>query len=60
MCNENLLISKIYIFLKRLSLHAKFHCTYKHLCNNLEHLKTTMSAEKQLFMKLCLSLTGQI
>ena len=28
--------------------------------NNLEHLKTTMSAEKQLFMKLCPSITGQI
>ena len=36
MCNEFFLISKIYIFLKRLSLHAKFHCTYKHLCNDLE------------------------
>ena len=26
--------------------------------NNLEQLKTTMSAEIQLFMKLCASITG--
>ena len=28
--------------------------------NNVEQLKTTMSAEKQLFIRLCLSITGQI